>query len=123
MNDRGNHRVQVFDENGKFQYAFSMGQNPSDIHLIYMGADRSLWAFDRGTSKMLKYDPQGHLLYTWSSWGDFPGGFCGVHWIQRQSGRKFLYRRKSTTAGRRIYAAARRQSKHAGQQAGYSAWK
>ncbi len=79
VNDRGNHRVQVFDENGKFQYAFSMGQNPSDIHLIYMGADRTLWAFDRGTSKMLKYDLQGHLLYTWGTWGDFPGGFWGVH--------------------------------------------
>jgi len=41
--------------------------------LPYIGADRNLWAFDRGTSKMLKYDLQGHLLYTWGTWGDFPG--------------------------------------------------
>ncbi len=79
VNDRGNHRIQVFDENGKFLYDWYMGSEPSDIHLIYIGADRSLWAFDRGTSKMLKYDLQGHLLYTWGTWGDFPGGFWGVH--------------------------------------------
>jgi hypothetical protein len=79
VNDRANHRIQVFDENGKFIYDFSMGQEPSDIHLIYIGADRGLWAFDRGTSKMLKYDLEGHFLYSFGTWGDFPGGFWGVH--------------------------------------------
>ena len=79
VNDRANHRIQVFDENGKFLYAFSMGQEPSDIHLIYIGADRTLWAFDRGSSKMLKYDLDGHFLYSFGTWGDFPGGFWGVH--------------------------------------------
>jgi 6-phosphogluconolactonase (cycloisomerase 2 family) len=79
VNDRANHRIQVFDENGKFLYDFSMGQEPSDIHLIYIGADRGLWAFDRGTSKMLKYDLEGHFLYSFGTWGDFPGGFWGVH--------------------------------------------
>jgi len=79
VNDRANHRIQVFDENGKFLYDFSMGKEPSDIHLIYIGADRSLWAFDRGTSKMLKYDLEGHFLYSFGTWGDFPGGFWGVH--------------------------------------------
>jgi DNA-binding beta-propeller fold protein YncE len=79
VNDRGNHRVQVFDENGKHLYEWSLGEEPSDIHLIYIGADRYLWAYDRGTSKMLKYDLEGHLLYTWGTWGDFSGGFWGVH--------------------------------------------
>lgn len=79
VNDRGNHRVQVFDENGKYLYEFSMGEEPSDVHLLYIGADRMLWAFDRGTSKMLKYDLEGHFLYSWGTWGDFPGGFWGVH--------------------------------------------
>jgi hypothetical protein len=79
VNDRGNHRVQVFDENGKFLYDWSFGEDPSDIHLIYIGADRTLWAFDRGTSKMLKYDLEGHFLYSWGTWGDFAGGFWGVH--------------------------------------------
>ncbi len=79
VNDRGNHRVQVFDENGKYLYEWGFGGEPSDIHLLYIGADRTLWAFDRGTSKMLKYDLEGHFLYSWGTWGDFPGGFWGVH--------------------------------------------
>jgi len=81
VNDRGNHRVQVFDENGKYLKEWSFGPPPSDIHLIYIGTDRALWAFDRGTSKMLKYDLDGHFLYSWGTWGDFPGGFWGVHGI------------------------------------------
>ena len=79
VNDRQNHRVQVFDENGKFLREWSFGVAPSDIHLIYIGADRMLWAFDRGTSKMLKYDLSGHFLYSFGAWGNFPGGFWGVH--------------------------------------------
>jgi 6-phosphogluconolactonase (cycloisomerase 2 family) len=79
VNDRGNKRIQVFDENGKYLFEFSMGEDPSDIHLLYIGADRTLWAADRGTSKMLKYDLDGKFLYSWGIWGDFPGGFWGVH--------------------------------------------
>jgi hypothetical protein len=79
VNDRGNKRIQVFDEEGKYLYEWSMGEDPSDIHLIYIGADRTLWAADRGTSKMLKYDLDGHFLYSWGIWGDVAGGFWGVH--------------------------------------------
>jgi DNA-binding beta-propeller fold protein YncE len=79
VNDRGNHRLQVFDEDGKYLYEWSFGDDPSDIHLIYIGADRTLWAYDRGTSKMLKYDLNGHFMYSFGVWGDFAGGFWGVH--------------------------------------------
>jgi hypothetical protein len=79
VNDRQNHRVQVFDENGKHLSEWSFGAPPSDIHLFIIGADRALWAFDRGTSKMLKYDLDGNFQYAWGTWGDFPGGFWGVH--------------------------------------------
>ncbi len=79
VNDRANHRAQVFDENGKYLYEWSFGEEPSDIHLLYIGADRNLWAFDRGSSKMLKYDLDGHFLYSWGVGGDFAGGFWGVH--------------------------------------------
>jgi hypothetical protein len=74
-----NKRIQVFDENGKYLNEWSMGPDPSDIHLLYIGADRTLWAADRGTSKMLKYDLDGKFLYSWGIWGDFAGGFWGVH--------------------------------------------
>jgi DNA-binding beta-propeller fold protein YncE len=79
VNDRQNHRVQVFDENGKYLREWSFGPPPSDIHLFIITADRFLWAADRGTSKMLKYDLDGNFLYSWGTWGDFPGGMWGVH--------------------------------------------
>jgi len=79
VNDRTNHRVQVFDENGKFLNQWSFGAPPSDIHLFIITSDRALWAADRGTSKMLKYDLDGNFQYSWGTWGDFPGGFWGVH--------------------------------------------
>jgi len=79
VNDRSNHRIQVFDENGKFLDQWHTGDPPSDVHLIYMSADRHLWAADRGTSKLVKYDLDGHFLYSWGTWGDFPGGMWGVH--------------------------------------------
>jgi NHL repeat-containing protein len=79
VNDRDNHRVQVFDENGKYLFEWSFGPEPSEIHVIYIGADRNLWAFDRGSSKALKYDLAGHFLYAWGTWGDAPGAMWGVH--------------------------------------------
>ena len=79
VNDRNNHRVQVFDENGKFQYSWKIDADPSSLHLLYIGADRNIWTFDRSTHKLLKYDQQGHLLYAWGTLGMFPGALWGVH--------------------------------------------
>ena len=52
---------------------------PADIHLFHIFSDGYLWAADRGTSKMLKYDLDGNFMYSWGTWGDFPGGMWGVH--------------------------------------------
>jgi sugar lactone lactonase YvrE len=80
VNDRNNGRVQVFDENGKYLDEWSFGPRPlSDVHMFIMTSDRYLWAADRGTSKLLKYGLDGKFLYSWGVWGDFPGGFWGVH--------------------------------------------
>jgi len=81
VNDRGNRRIQVFDENGKYLDAWSVGAAPADIHLVYMDGSRYLWAFDRASSKMIKYDLDGNFMYSWGTWGNFPGGFWGVHGI------------------------------------------
>jgi len=79
VNDRANNRAQVFDENGRFLDQWSFGGPPSDIHLFLISADGYLWAADRGTNKILKYALDGTLLYSWGTWGTFPGGFWGVH--------------------------------------------
>jgi hypothetical protein len=78
VSDRTNRRMQVFDENGKFidQWAFSA---PSNTQFLIIPADRSLWAFEDTTSKVVKYDLDGHYLYSWGTLGEFPGGFFNVH--------------------------------------------
>jgi DNA-binding beta-propeller fold protein YncE len=85
VNDRENLRVQVFDENGTFlrEWRFDAGGNrsesPMDIHSFVVTSDRKLWAADQGTHKILGYDLQGKFLYSWGSWGEYPGGLWGVH--------------------------------------------
>ena len=121
VNDRQNHRVQVFDENGKYLREWSFGPPPSDIHLFIITADRYLWAADRGTSKMLKYDLNGNFLYSWGTWGDFAGGMWGVHGLSTDqegnfyvaevdSGRAQKYRPRAGAnpaflVGKPVYAA------------------
>jgi sugar lactone lactonase YvrE len=121
VNDRQNHRVQVFDENGKYLREWSFGAPPSDIHLLIITADRYLWAADRGSSKMLKYDLDGNFLYSWGTWGDFPGGMWGVHGLsvdqegnfytaEVDSGRAQKYRPRAGAnpaflVGKPVYAA------------------
>jgi hypothetical protein len=73
------HRAQVFDENGKFLGEWKFGDHPSDIHLFHIMSDGYLWAADRGTDRILKYDLDGTFMYSWGTWGPHPGGMWGVH--------------------------------------------
>jgi sugar lactone lactonase YvrE len=91
VNDRNNHRIQVFDENGKYLYEWKIDNPPSSLHLLYIGSGNTLWTFDRTTNKMIEYDLQGHLLYTWGSMGDYPGYLWGVHGLSvDQDGNLYL---------------------------------
>ena len=92
VNDRGNRRIQVFDENGEYLYEWSIGDRlAGNVHLFYIGSDGFLWAADRQTHKMLKYDLDGNFLYSWGSYGDYPGGIAGVHGISvDQEGNLYL---------------------------------
>lgn len=73
--DRGNRRIQVFDEQGAFlrewytYFPYSM----------YMSGDQHLWVGDGHTNKILKYDLNGKLLFSWGTFGTFPGGMWGPH--------------------------------------------
>jgi peptidylamidoglycolate lyase len=79
VNDRENHRIQIFDENGKYLSEWKIAVSPSSLHFVQIGADRTLATFDRNTHKMLKYGLDGRLLYAWGTVGDFPGTLWGVH--------------------------------------------
>jgi hypothetical protein len=76
--DRTHRRMQVFDENGKFLDMWTTGvRSLPYAHLIT--ADQSLWIADGGTSRILKYDLDGHYLYGWGGPGGQPGQFNGPH--------------------------------------------
>ena len=80
VNDRNNSRVQVFDEDGNYLSEWNFGPRPPmDIHSFIVTSDQKLWAADQGTHKILGYDLEGHFLYSWGSWGEYPGGMWGVH--------------------------------------------
>jgi DNA-binding beta-propeller fold protein YncE len=79
VNDRDNHRIQIFDENGTYLSEWKIGVSPSSLHMVEIGVDRTLATFDRNTHKMLKYDLDGRLIYSWGTIGDFPGTVWGVH--------------------------------------------
>ena len=80
VNDRANRRIQVFDENGKFLDEWSTGPvGTAMIYSLYIDANRNLWASDARTSKIIKYDLEGHYLYSWGTLGLFPGSLFGPH--------------------------------------------
>jgi NHL repeat len=79
VSDRENHRIQIFDENGKFLDIWPLGDYASIYHLL-LTEDRNLWMSDgHGTFKMLKYDLDGKMLYSWGTFGPYPGELWGVH--------------------------------------------
>jgi hypothetical protein len=76
VSDRANHRVQIFDENGKFLDAWTGVPLP---YSFLMTDDQHLWSASGQTSKFTKYDLNGRLLAAWGTFGIIPGGFWGVH--------------------------------------------
>jgi peptidylamidoglycolate lyase len=78
VSDRSNHRIQVFDENGKFLDQWDVGA-VANAQFLFIGQDRNLVFPDDRTSKIVKSDLQGHLLYAWGTLGDFPGGLFNTH--------------------------------------------
>jgi NHL repeat len=76
VSDRANHRIQIFDENGKFLDAWPNVPLP---YSLLMTDDQFLWSASGETQKFTKYDLNGRLLAAWGTFGAFPGGFWGVH--------------------------------------------
>jgi hypothetical protein len=78
VSDRANHRIQVFDENGKFLDAWPNTPLP---YSLLMTDDQFLWSASGQTQKFTKYDLNGRLQpgTSWGTFGTIPGGFWGVH--------------------------------------------
>src|SRR5262245_32598405 len=74
--DRANHRIQIFDQNGKFILQWTQIRSPD---YILMTPDSRVWIADGVTNKFLKYSLNGALEYSWGTYGTFPGGIWGVH--------------------------------------------
>ena len=76
VSDRANHRIQIFDENGKFLDAWPNVPLP---YSLLMTDDQFFWSASGQTQKFTKYDLKGKLLSSWGTFGTMPGGFWGVH--------------------------------------------
>ena len=78
VTDRGNSRLQIFDEDWNFVEQWPNIYAP---YAVRMQKDGHVWVGDGFTSKMLRYDLDGRLVASWGQWGIAPGTFWGVHWI------------------------------------------
>ncbi len=78
VSDRGNARIQVFDDEWRFIEEWPNIYAP---YALRMAKDGHIWVADGLTSKFLKYDPDGRLVTSWGQFGLAPGATWGVHWF------------------------------------------
>ncbi len=78
VSDRGNSRIQIFDQNGKY---LDEWPNITHPYFLHMSDDQHLWVSDGYTHKILKYDLNGKLLFSWGTFGTLPGALWGPHQI------------------------------------------
>ena len=76
VGDRENGRIQIFDENGTFLDQWTGIPHP---YFLYMAEDQHVWVSDGLVHKIMKFDLDGHLLYSWGTFGRLPGQLWGPH--------------------------------------------
>jgi hypothetical protein len=78
--DREHHRMQVFDENGKFLEMWPTGHESAVLtHIVT--EDDFVWVADWTTDRLVKYDLSGRYILDIGGTGPQPGQFDGVHQI------------------------------------------
>ena len=75
--DRGNQRIQVFDEKGAHLDTWP-GPRASRI-TSSITPDQAVWVADGTNARLLKYDTSGKLQYFWGTYGTYPGAFWELH--------------------------------------------
>ena len=110
VNDRGNRRARCSTRTASSSTSGRSARprgHPSVPHL----QRRILWASAayRHEGKMLKYDLDGNLMYSWGTCGRLPRRLLGRARLQLRSGRATSTPRRWTTAARKSSAAQRRE--------------
>ena len=84
LSDKDNHRVQVFDENGRFLDLWPNIIGPSIVRIT---ADRKyIRVMGMFTSKFLKFDLDVRFQTSWGTHGFAPGGITGgIHDLSTDS--------------------------------------
>jgi hypothetical protein len=77
--DRGNSRIQVFDDEWHFVEEWPNIYAPYAMRM--QTSDGHVWVADGFTSKFLRYDLHGRLVTSWGQWGIAPGCTWGTHWF------------------------------------------
>jgi DNA-binding beta-propeller fold protein YncE len=75
--DRGNHRIQIFDADGKHLDTWPNLPFPNSV--VVTADQKQVWVVDGNTHRILQYDPNGMLLYHWGVYGPRPGEFWEMH--------------------------------------------
>jgi DNA-binding beta-propeller fold protein YncE len=76
VSDRGNGRIQIFDENGKYLDQFGGLRQPQHVMVT---ADGNLAIIGGNNNKFVKYDLNGKMITSWGTMGTFPGGIWNPH--------------------------------------------
>jgi hypothetical protein len=76
VSDRGNMRIQIFDENGKYLDQFGGLRQPQHVMVT---ADGNLAIIGGNNNKVVKYDLGGKMITSWGTQGTFPGGIWNPH--------------------------------------------
>ena len=76
VSDRGNMRIQIFDENGKYLDQFGGLRQPQHVMVT---ADGHLGIVGGNNNKVTKFDLKGKLITSWGTQGTFPGGLWNMH--------------------------------------------
>lgn len=72
--DRDNHRIQVFDSDGRYLFAWGANHLLSPV-AVAIDPDGSVFVCDREADTIYKFDPSGNYLTQWGSQGSGPGQF------------------------------------------------
>ena len=75
--DRSNSLIQVFES--ERENTSTSGPACAYRCTIAVSKDQHVWVSSGRSNKMLKYDLNGHLLYSWGTFGAQPGYLWGVH--------------------------------------------